>query len=82
LQELISRECPPQELATLTLGQFKSGEACNVIPNEAVLQGTLRTFSPTTRDLLINRINEVVQSVSITYRCSADIEVLSNVPAL
>ncbi|HBG5344308.1 TPA: amidohydrolase [Clostridioides difficile] len=82
LQELISRECPPQELATLTLGQFKSGEVCNVIPNDAVLQGTLRTFSPTTRDLLIKRISEVVQSVSTTYRCSADIEVLSNVPAL
>lgn len=82
LQELISRECPPKDLATLTLGQFKAGEVSNIIPNEAVLQGTLRTFSPTVRDLLKKRINEVVQSVATTYRCSASIEVLSDVPSL
>lgn len=82
LQALIARECPALENAALTIGQFSAGSAANVIPETAVLQGTLRTFDKATRELLIRRINEIVPAVGAAYRCKVDIEVLSSVPSL
>lgn len=80
LQELISREISPTAEAALTLGHFEAGSASNVIPERAVLEGTLRTFKPEIRSRLIKRIQEIIHSVSSTYRTRAEIEVLSDVP--
>ena len=44
-QELLSREADPAELVVLTFGKFQGGDAANIIPSSAVLEGTLRTFS-------------------------------------
>ena len=44
LQELIAREVPADQEATLTIGQLSAGSAFNVIPETAVMQGTLRVF--------------------------------------
>lgn len=80
LQELISRECPPTTHAALTIGQFQAGEVANVIPETALLRGTLRTFDPKVTELLIRRIGEVVPAVAGAFRASATVEVLYNVP--
>lgn len=82
LQELIARECHPSAEVVLTLGQFAAGDAANVIPQTAVLQGTLRTFDAKTREYMIKRINEIVADVASTYRTQAEIEVLSDVPGV
>lgn len=82
LQELIARECPPEKEAALTIGQFSAGSASNIIPQQAVLQGTLRTFDPEVRDYLIGRIRQVSQGVADTYRTGMDFEVLCNVPSV
>lgn len=82
LQALIARECPPYEEAALTIGQFSAGNAANVIPERAVLQGTLRTFKKSVNELIIRRINEIVPAVAAAYRCQAEIEVLSSVPSV
>lgn len=80
LQELISREISSTEEAALTIGRFDAGNVSNVIPERAVLEGTLRTFRPELRSRMIRRIDEVVRSVAKTYRTEAEIEVLSDVP--
>ncbi len=82
LQSLIAREIGGTEEAVLTIGQFQSGDVANVIPERAVLQGTLRTFNKQVRQRLINRINEVVEGVAITYRCKAQLQVLSDCPSV
>lgn len=82
LQSLIARECPPKDDAALTIGQFSAGNASNVIPETAVLQGTLRTFKKETRELLIRRINEIVPAVGTAYRCKVEMEELSNIPSV
>lgn len=82
LQSLIARECPPYAEAALTIGQFEAGNAANVIPQRAVLQGTLRTFKKEITELMIKRINEIVPAVAAAYRTTAEIEVLSNVPSV
>lgn len=82
LQSLLARECPPTEEASLTIGQFTAGTAANAIPETAVLKGTLRTFKPEIRAMLIRRIGEISKAVAAAYRCGCEIEVLSDVPSV
>ncbi len=80
LQELIAREISSTEEASLTIGRFDAGSVSNVIPERAFLEGTLRTFKPEIRTMLITRINEVIHKIAETYRTKVEIEVLSDVP--
>ena len=82
LQSLIAREIGGTEEAVLTIGQLTAGEAANVIPERAVLQGTLRTFAPAVRQRLCQRIRDVVAGVAATYRCQWEYEVLSACPSV
>ncbi len=77
LQSLIAREIGGTEEAVLTIGQLTAGEVANVIPERAVLQGTLRTFKPELRQRLVKRIEEVSDGVAATYRCRCQVEKLS-----
>ena len=80
LQELLARECPPKSAASLTIGHFEGGQAANAIPAYCLLEGTLRTFEPETRELLIRRINEIAPALAAAYKCTAEVEEVSNVP--
>ena len=77
LQSLIAREIGGTEEAVLTIGQLTAGEVANVIPERAVLQGTLRTFKPELHQRLVKRIEEVSDGVAATYRCRCQVEKLS-----
>lgn len=77
LQSLIAREIGGTQEAVLTIGQLAAGEVANVIPEKAVLQGTLRTFKKDVRERLVRRIKEIAQGVAVTYRCNMEYEVLS-----
>lgn len=82
LQELIAREVPADQEATLTIGQLSAGSAFNVIPETAVMQGTLRVFDNDLRAQLIRRIGEVVENIAAAYRTKVEFEILGDIPAL
>ena len=82
LQELIARECNPSHSCVLTIGQFEAGTAANIIPDTAVLQGTIRTNEKEARELLVRRMKEVVEKTAEVYRGKATIEMISEVPPL
>ena len=82
LQELIAREADPTKSNVLTIGQFNAGNAANIIPETAILQGTLRTNDPKEREKLVNRLKEVVTKVAEVYGGTAEIEMISDVPPL
>ena len=82
LQELVSREASPLDEVALTIGSFNAGSVANIIPNEAVLKGTLRTFNPSASEMMIKRINEVVKGVAMTYRTEVELNVLSECPSV
>lgn len=82
LQSLIARETGGTEEAVLTVGQLSAGEVANVIPERAVLQGTLRTFKPEVRQRLKGRIREISEAVAAAYRCGCEFEVLSDCPSV
>lgn len=82
LQELIARESDPSKACVLTIGQFKAGTAANIIPEEAVLQGTIRTNDNEAREKLVRRMKEVTQKTAEVYNGTAEIEMISEVPPL
>lgn len=81
-QELIAREVPPTETAILTFGQFTAGSNSNIIPETAVLQGTLRTYNKEVRDKLVTRMKEIAQFTAKTYKAEVEYEVLAAIPSI
>ena len=80
LQELISREIDSNEAALITVGAFNSGDAANIIPQTAVLKGTIRTYTPAVRDFLKKRLKETAEAIAAAYRGSAKVEFAYQVP--
>ena len=82
LQALIARESDPADCCVLTIGQFSAGEAANIIPDTAVLQGTLRTGNPAAREKLMPRIREISEKTAAVYNGNVEYQCLSAVPPL
>jgi len=64
LQSIVSRSVDPLESAVVSMCEFHSGNARNVIPQTALLRGTVRTLTPEVRDLLEKRVGEVCEGVA------------------
>ncbi|NYT62432.1 amidohydrolase [Alcaligenaceae bacterium] len=71
-QTIISRDRNPLDPAVLSVTQIHSGSADNVIPNDAILRGTVRTFSDETLDLIEKRMHEITQYTSQALNCTAE----------
>ena len=82
LESLIAREADPGKACVLTIGNFSAGSAPNIIPNTAILQGTLRTNDRDSREKLVRRIREVSQKTAEVYGGAAEIMTISEVPPL
>lgn len=80
--ELISREVDPREVAILTFGQFSAGSSANIIPDTALLQGTLRCFKPEIRDYLKKRMGEICESVAGLTGCKVTLKYIGEAPSL
>ncbi len=82
LQTIVSREIDPLDSAVITIGKIEGGTAFNIIPEEALLVGTVRTFIPETREKVISRIGEL--SSGIAKAMKGDAEFIDNysTPAL
>lgn len=80
--ELIAREKDPNKVATLTFGQFSAGTNSNIIPNECVMQGTLRTYNPEVREYMKKRMNETFKAVETLTNTSITVDYFSGVPSL
>ena len=80
--ELIGRENAPQQTASLTFGQFAAGNTSNIIPNQAVLKGTLRTRNEEVRKKLLERMEEIVEYSGKMFRAKTVMNKLPSVPCL
>jgi len=65
LQTLVSREKNPLDPAVVTVGSFQAGNKHNVIPDEARLQLTVRTYKPEVRKLLLDGIARIARGEAI-----------------
>lgn len=74
LQTIVSRNIAPLESAVVSVTQMAAGSAYNIIPNQAELRGTIRTFLPEVRDVVTARLEQIVRSIAMGMNCEADIE--------
>jgi amidohydrolase len=82
LQSIVSRNVPPLEAAVLSIGKFQAGTTSNVIPQEAVMEGTLRTLRSETRQLAIDRLNQLVRGLETSFGCSVEFQLTPGYPLL
>jgi hippurate hydrolase len=81
-QTIISREKNPLDTAVLSITQIHAGSATNVIPDEAVLIGTVRTFTTGVLDLVERRMGEIAQGVAAAFNAGIDFSFKRNYPPL
>jgi amidohydrolase len=82
LQGIVSRNVSPLKSAVVTVASIRGGEAFNVIPSEVEMKGTIRTFEPEVRDLVIKRFYRIVENVSVALECESNIDIKSITPAV
>jgi amidohydrolase len=71
MQSLVSREVPAQDTAVLTVGQIVSGTKGNIIPDRAIMKGTLRAFEDAVRGHLVSRLGAFASDIARAYRAEA-----------
>ncbi|MGZ8290562.1 MAG: M20 aminoacylase family protein [Telluria sp.] len=81
-QTIISREKNPLDTAVLSITQIHAGSATNVIPDEAVLIGTVRTFTTPVLDLIEKRMEEIAKGTVSAFNAEVDFMFKRNYPPL
>ncbi len=82
MQALISREVPAQDTAVLTVGQIVSGTKGNIIPDRAIMRGTIRAFDQSVRDHLVSRLGAFAADIAKAYRAEATTRFEGSCPAV
>jgi amidohydrolase len=82
LQTAVSREISPFDPVVVTIGSIHAGDANNVIPHQAKLTGTIRTFSSEVKEHMSQRLNRIVGHIAEAYRCKATLDYIEQVTVL
>lgn len=82
LQTVVSRNVSPTEAAVITVGSCHGGDAFNVIPDRVDLTGTIRTYEPQIRDMVLHRVRDVIEQVAAGCGASADLNITHLTPAV
>ncbi len=75
LQTVVSRRLDPQRSGVITVGSIHAGFKHNVIPDEAHMQLTVRSYSDETRALLLEGIRQIAEDTCRTFQCPKPPEV-------
>ena len=81
-QTIITRNRNPTEAAVLSITQIHAGSTFNVVPDDAVMTGTVRTFSTTTLDLIERRMREIAEHTAAAFGALVEFEFDRGYPPL
>lgn len=79
-QALVAREVPPTTPAVVSTTKFHAGSAYNVIPEKAVLSGTVRALDEQVREALKRRLADVANGIATAFGASAELDYVSGYP--
>ena len=82
LQTVVSRNCDPQMAATVTVATLHAGQSDIVIPECAVLELSVRSLDPATRELMLRRIGELTQVHAQSFGVRAELAWRQGYPVL
>jgi len=74
LQTIVARNVDPLKCAVVSVTMFQAGEATNVIPQTARLQGTVRTLEANVRDFVESRMGEIAAGVAAAHRAKIKLD--------
>ena len=82
LQTVVSRQAPPTNAAVVTVATIHGGTKENIIPDEVVMTGTVRTLSPELRAAMPQRIEALAQGVAGGFGAEATLDYAWGYPVL
>ncbi len=82
LQSIVARNVDALDQAVLSVTSIHAGTAFNIIPETAEILGTVRTFTPEVRDLVIGRFNALVTGLATAYQVESSIDYQSGTKAV
>jgi len=82
LQTVVARSKDPLDAAVLSVTQIHAGDAFNVIPGEAVLRGTVRTYTPQALDTIEAAMRRIVSTLPQVHGGAGELEFIRAYPAL
>ena len=82
LQTIVSRELSPHNPAVITIGKFIGGTAPNIIPEEVVLEGVIRTITKEDREYAKKRLVDLCNGIASAMRVTVDIDIFDGYPCL
>lgn len=82
LQTVVARGLGYEGGAVVSVGAFLAGEAGNVIPGEAELRGTIRSFDPAVTERVLARFDEVTRGVAATFGVTVEVDMETGYPVL
>ena len=80
LQTIVSRRVAPVDSAVVTVGHLTAGKAFNVIPDECLLEGSVRSLDPTVRKNLAEWIKSIAMHTAEGMGATAEVEYEFGVP--
>jgi hippurate hydrolase len=80
-QTIISRNKKPIEAGVISVTMIHAGHATNVVPDDCVLEGTVRTFSADLTDLVEQRMRAIAEHTAAAFSASCSFEFVRNYPA-
>ena len=80
LQTLVSRSTDPLDSAVVTVGQIASGTVENIIPDDAVIYGTVRTLKTSTEKTMIEGLHRISEHVAAAHLCTAEVIIKPGYP--
>ena len=81
LQTIVARNLHPLDAGVVSVTQVHGGDTWNVIPQEVVLRGTVRSFSPAVQDLIEKRMRAIVAGAAAMFDMSATVRYERRYPA-
>ncbi len=82
LQQIQTRELAMSDNCVLSIGMLQAGDSANVIPDKALMQGTLRAFGDDTVAFMLRRAEEISVQTARLFRAEATFRVTSSTPTL
>jgi amidohydrolase len=82
LQSIVSRNTNPHESIVVSIGAFEAGTTFNVIPERAVLKGTVRSYDTPSHRMVYRRILEMATHTATAFGCKATMETVAIVAAV
>lgn len=82
MQTLVSREIDPVYPAVVTVGRVSAGTVHNVIAGDAVIDGTVRSAHPETRQRILNGLRRIIQGVAAMSGAKISLQLLDGLPAV